>query len=250
MTMTRVTHGTRTRAAATAIAAGAVTALLLAGRPAAAQILSVDFGLNTPSPVQAGFSAFNLANPGVTANPSQTFTGLSGVASGQITLTFGGTPGGRDRGQPNTGGAPDLFRDLFTALAETATGTTFSVTGLNPNTSYSVEIWSLDRGFNNGAVYEWYNTTAGSTLLGTIVNSTTAVPASLNEFRVTGTVTADATGRLAFGHVDPVGTGTINGFRISAAAAAVPEPSSVALAAVGVLPLLGSWNARRRRRTL
>jgi hypothetical protein len=196
-------------------------------------IVAADFG-QPASPVESGFQA-------QTGN-TQTYTGIGDLASGQAIITF--TAGAnRDRAAPTSGASPDLYRDLFTALSETQTnGVTLSISGLDPSTTYSLEIWSLDRGFNNGATYEWRDTTdpASPVLLGTITNSTSAVPASLSEFRVTANVTSDATGTIRLGHNDSAGTGTINGLRIST----VPEPTSAALVGVGGLGLL----ARRRRR--
>jgi hypothetical protein len=216
-------------------------AALLAGQQTseAATILAVDFGLNTAPSTEAGFESFVLSNGG-NSNVTQTYPGLSGVASGSITLTLTAASG-RDRGQPTTGASPALYRDLFTALNETTTDTTFSLSGLDPSTAYNIEIWSLDRGFNSGATYTWVDTTVpGSPVtIGTITNNTSATPASLSEFRVAATVTADASGVLRFGHNDSAGTGTINGFRISA----VPEPGSLGLAAAAGGLLLG----RRRR---
>ncbi len=131
------------------------------------------------------------------------------------------------------------MRDLVTALTLTSTGTTFSLSGLDANTPYTIQIWALDRGFNYNASHSFFETTGGiSTSLGTVINSTTATPANNDEFSVTGTVTSDGSGVVNIGHTASAGNGAIDGFQLTV----IPEPSAALLGMVGSLLLL----SRRR----
>lgn len=183
----------------------------------------------------------------MTAN-SQVFSNVDvgGGVLANVTVAFP-QGGNRDRAAPLSSGAftqGDLYRDLFTGLSETSTGTTFSISGLAANTSYNIRIYSLDSANNNNAEYIWYNTTGGtSTEIGRITNKTGLVPASdaaaQSAFSVFATVTTNASGTLTFGHIDPAGTGTINAFVLES----IPEPSRVLL-----LGLAGAFCVMRRRR--
>ncbi|MGE9269052.1 MAG: PEP-CTERM sorting domain-containing protein [Verrucomicrobiales bacterium] len=206
---------------------------------APAAILSLDFGhvdTGTPSPLQSGFQAMS--------NQSQAFS-TTAVSSGSISVSFT-QQGTRDRGTPNADNGAftydELHRDLFTGLAETASdgtgNTTFSLSGLDANTDYVIQIWSYDSGFNPGAEYDWFDLSNGTpVLIGEITNSNSA-PTSNEQYSFTATVTSNASGELLFGQHDPDGTGSINALILSA----VPEPGTFALSLCGLLAF-----ARRRR---
>lgn len=216
---------------------------------AGAAILNVDFGLPT-GPVQTGFQGFGAASSG-TPNPSHTYS-VAGVASGAITLTTpGGGVSGRDRGAITGSGTftySDLYRSLITALAKgsTATTVTLRISGLNPNTDYSLQIWSNDPGYNNGALYSWYDTTSGTSavLLGTITNTqppTATMYPNNNAFSITTTVHSSSSGMIQLAQNDSMGNGVINGLVISA----VPEPASATV--LGIAILTAGLHRRRSR---
>lgn len=222
-------------------------ALFAASTPAQSQVvLAVDFNasFDANSTTESGFQAFNaLTNAGST-NPSAL------IGSYNVEL-FGATVQGRYRGALTDAGSfsyNDLLEDLATnfnrltsssaTASTTPTSTAFTISGLAANTSYSIKLWSLDRGFNNGAVQYWWNTTPGTgasaLLLGSIINSTSVLPTDNNSYSVTATVTSSASGTLSFGHVTTAGNGVLNGFELSA----IPEPSTYALLMVGVCALV------------
>ncbi len=207
-------------------------------------ILAVDFGLNG-APTQTGFVAFNrAANLGTNATQSQTYA--AGVLSGSITVDvfLGAADGcGRDRGASVVSGPySNLYRDLFTRLVEAASAAptvatdTLRLSGLDPNTNYAIDIWSLDRSFNNGSQFSWWNVTSGTpALIGTITNNATAGTLAISEdtsFRVSGILQSNASGQIRLMHYDSIGTGTLNGLQITA----VPEPT--ALIGLAAAPLL------------
>lgn len=239
-----------------------VLTLIVAGGlavSAQAAILSVDFGLDgsPDSPTQAGFSPFVRPGSSQTGTQTQVYS-VSGVTSGAITVDVyltGATGGcGRDRNVPSvtvSGPSADLYRDLFTRLVEATSDTPATITeavrlsGLDPNTNYTLDIWSLDRLNNvNGpnSQFTWWDVSSGSAvLIGTITNNNstgTLAIAGDTDFRLTKTIQSNALGQIRLMHFDSLGTGTINGLQISA----VPEPASL-----GVVAAAGLLALRRRR---
>ena len=198
-------------------------------------ILALDFGLAGGGATEPGFTPFLVSNPGTAAQRSQTF--------GSITVSFTGTTlGGRDRGGYADSGAftyGDLLRDLLTSINETSTGTSMQIAGLAPSTPYELRIWSLDKGFNDGSIYKWYDTTSTPVLVGEITNDITPTFVDNNSFSIAFQSTTDNTGAIRLGHSDPMGTGTINALTITA----VPEPTTLALTSLALAGLM----ARRRR---
>jgi hypothetical protein len=226
-----------------------VLAILATAATASASLLNVDFGL-TSGPVQTGFLGYDLPSTGA-ANPSQTYS-VAGVASGSITITTpGGGVSGRDRGVITGTGTftySDLYRSLITALSRgnTATTVTLQISQLDPSTDYSLQIWSNDPGYNNNAVYSWYDTTSGTSavLLGTITNKQPQTPAyypNNDAFSITTTVHSNSSGMIKLAQNDSMGNGVINGLVISA----VPEPASAAV--LGIALLTAGLSRRRSR---
>ncbi|MDX2110080.1 MAG: PEP-CTERM sorting domain-containing protein [Verrucomicrobiota bacterium] len=236
----------------------ATGALAAASSASAAVILAVDFNqtANANSITETGFSTFALpAGNGTIANPSQAF--------GDITVNLLGLSVSSRVRNAIADNAPftynDLYRDFANQLIVTSvaaglqtttnpTAHAFTIGGLAASTTYNIRVWTLDTGFNNGAVTAWYNTTAGtgasSVLLGAITNSTAPTFADNNAYSVSASVTSDATGLLRFGAVTQNGvSGVINGFELTGTV--VPEPSTYAL--MGGVVVLAIAALRRRR---
>lgn len=237
-----------------AVFLSAVVLLFAAPLADAESILSVDFQL-TDSPVEGGFYAFEVNNPGTSGTVAKTF--------GDYTVTVyqgAGAIGGRDRGTVTETGAftyGDLLRDGVTQIAGSTsstptstnpTATTFSISGLTAGATYSIQIWSWNKGNDAGTVFAWYDTTGGTgtgtsaSLLGSITNTQNALPADNNSYSVSATVVADSSGTLSFGQVRSAGSGWMNGFVLSQ----IPEPSTYAFL-VGTITL-GCVVLRRRIR--
>jgi hypothetical protein len=208
----------------------------------------LDFGLTTAPAVESGFLAFNVANPGG-AELTQA-VGTFTVRAYDLDAV-----GGRDRANPLDAGAftyGDLMRDLLTRFQSGRGGTAaapivptapaLTIDGLVPNTSYSVQLWSLDYPNNNGSVSTWYDLSSGSaTQFGSqITNVANTVPTTNTDFSTTGIITTDATGRFSLGASFTLGSGQLNGLIISTT---VPEPTGV----VGV-GMAGLMVGRRRKR--
>ncbi len=230
-----------------------VAAAGIAGTASAATILAVDFGLSTSSHPQSGFSEFAVANPGPGGIVSRTF----GTYSVTIYNLMGG---GRDRGSGATanvtGPNAELLRDLITNFCRIGSTYTFvgdprptnttsmQIAGLQPSTAYDIQIWGLDRAFNNNASYTWFLTNSGSNVqIGSVITNVTGANVSaptVDSFSTKGRVTTNASGQLFLAHQDSMGTGTLNGFAISE----VPEPT--VLATLATLSLLLGTRTRRR----
>ncbi len=205
--------------------------------PATGAILMVDLGTAT-SAIETGYVRQDVATMIHT---------VSGPASGSLTVSVPGPGvGNRDRGAIADNGAftnGDLLRDLFSDLTRGENADTLSISGLDPNTTYTLQVFALDKNFNDGATFTFYDTTGvttgtNSNVLGMITNSTSPAPTSNNDFSIMFNITSDATGVIEIGQVASAGNGAINGFVL-----AVPEPSSALLAASALLFGL----ARRRR---
>ena len=175
-------------------------------------------------PTNAGFEGFN--------STTATQNGIT------LTLSSGPTSDSRNRGDSNApiDGRPDeaMLQDFF-ALA---TGTTFTLSGLSANQSYDVTIYSYDPQFSGGGAANWYENSIDPGNLLATVDGTTGNP---DGAQFTASLTASATGEIVIVTEDLPGNPSrvfFNGLEI------VPEPSSSALAASGLLLLLGQ---RRRK---
>ncbi len=220
-------------------------------------ILSVDFNLDeaTDSPTLAGFNAFSLPSTDASSGTiAQSFGEMTVTLIGDTTTSLKG----RDRGEVSGGvgfNYSDLHRDFVQGLERTgaptdavattaATATSFTISGLAANTQHQIQLWNLDKDFNNGNNLSWWDTTNGTgddaVFIGSIENSTSPNPATNDDFSVTGLVTSDATGTLRFGATNTAPQAVfINGLELGV----IPEPGSLALLGLGSLMILG------RRRT-
>lgn len=254
-------------------AAAVVAGLTIGSAVQAAPILSVDF---QPSPdatatppgiTQTGFVPFDAAG----ANPSASYS-VAEVASGEITISLVATSAGAatpaksrsDQGSyvANLGDSEtftygNLFIDLysdFSNVTDTATNSriaNLTLSGLDANTQYDVQIWSIDVRWNSDGVYKWWDLThydaedpnSDSVLLGAINNKVTPTSAELTSndaFSIIVRLTSNADGELIFSQTAPGGGGgSLNGLTISL----IPEPASL-----GLLGLSGLILCHRRRR--
>lgn len=200
----------------------------------AAQVLSVDFGRNTPTPVQAGF------------------TGISG-GSGETSHTeVVGAYTVKVEGQGFFSSAPaldpavaGLFVDYYYHNDPSpAVGITGTITGVTPNQDYDLKLWSYD-GDNVFSVtpVQW-GPASGSATTGTtgLVSDSGALPqpTTLNDKTTTIRLRSTTNELTFFGSSTGGGGGTrLNGFQLSV----VPEPGGLALACLGAISL----GAVRRR---
>jgi hypothetical protein len=118
-----------------------------------------------------------------------------------------------------------------------------TIDGLSPNTSYVVDLWSLDFINNAGSVSTWYDMSSGSaTQFGSqITNSTTVLPLSNSDYHTSGTILTDAAGRFSLGASFTLGSGQLNGITVST----VPVPESGTMAIVLSLGLLMTGRCRK-----
>ena len=250
---------------------GASLLVSLAASGQAAMLLAVDFNEinSTPvtSPTQSGFQAFNIdrgSNNTTSGARTANFT-ASDASTITVNLPNGATIS-RDRGTGNgitNSGAftySDLYRDMAVhiirnspavggatpTLAQVQAATSMSLTGLNANRTYTIRLWSVNPGFDNNVVAEWFNLTpqtfavqGAETSLGTITNLSASNPTSNTAFSILATVTSNQNGELYFRQSTPSGSGHFNGFEL------IPEPSSAMALVSSIALLLGI----RRRRT-
>lgn len=202
-------------------------------------ILAIDFNMingafTSPTYSAGGFTGWNLA-----AADTQGPTDYTVGTFGDYTVSFrsASNQGGiRDRlgsGSPATGGVSDLYRDFARVAAhKTDSDTTLPtggasaavvIAGLDPNSTYNIQLWGYDHTFNNGWTFRYFDmNTGGGTLLGMHTNSTNSIPADLTGFTITGTVATDVQGRIVLGTSADMGFEvSLNAFAISP----VPEPS-------------------------
>ncbi|MES2707444.1 MAG: PEP-CTERM sorting domain-containing protein [Verrucomicrobiota bacterium] len=242
---------------------------LCAERASAVTLLSVDFGRDdtvgvglvatTGTLLEPGFQGFYMSGAATfTGTASQVYTGINATYStGSVTVAIqgestgaAGNMGGRDRGSPTDSGAftyGDLFRDGIARTKQTSTAGQFTVklSGLLPLSSYSLTLWSANSTADVNTVYSWYDTSIGSTLLGTVTNGpANPLTATANtDYSITANVQANASGEVLLGvmsgNLSPT-AGFINGFQLNSA---VPEPSSALM--LGGLALAAGFRRRR-----
>src|SRR5690606_30887667 len=185
---------------------------------------------------------------------------VTGVVSGEVTLQFHtGSAQGRTRTGSSVNGLVDsddftygdLLRDLHTALTlgvkSAATVANLTLSGLDANTEYDVQIWSLDPQYGGTETFTWWDLSlydsedseSEPVLIGEIINQTSPTPTSNDAFSTIGRLTSNAAGELILSQTATAGDGAINGLTISL----VPEPGSMMLLGLGGLGLM----ARRRR---
>ena len=203
-----------------------------------------------PSTMAAGLFALCSADAAVLAcfdadgQGGPTNTGYESIAlvttQNGVTLTITNSTIGnfnnRDRGgsRPAIDGRPDeaLLQDFFSLDV----GATLTFSGLSANQSYDVTIYSYDAQFANNSTTTWYQDSVDpGNLLGTITSNVNSPDTS----QMTVSLTSNASGEIVVvGGAGSDGRIRFNGIEI------VPEPSSSALAASGLLLLLGQ---RRRK---
>lgn len=228
-------------------------------------ILNVDFNNTYPdgtsSPTTAatdangvGFQGYSLAD-----GPAKTFGGLDpALTSGAVTVTLGNVYGWRDRSYflSSGGGMSGPFRDLYTDFVTfngpNSLAPALILSGLNPDTDYTLTFQSFDAWVDAPGAFTtvFTDVTAGGATNGltTAASFHTGVdpsggitPGGLAGGTASFTVRSNAAGVLAFAVGDPNGTPSnystqVNGFELSSPVTAVPEPSSLALLGLG-----GGW---------
>jgi hypothetical protein len=189
------------------------------------------------SSTQAATTSFDIQSG---TNTQSGFTAVSSfpASDGTVTMTVNVNPSGfRDRGvtAPITG-HPDAatLRDL--AFWSTSDPITFTFSGLQLNTEYTVLGWVFDSESGNSGKNISFTTNGGTASITTSNtsnnNAAFSIPILTSDGTGSATVVMDHTGG-AGGAVSYV-----NGFQLTA----IPEPSSALLGGLGLLALL-----RRRR---
>lgn len=185
---------------------------------------------------QSGWSEFRLNSTWEGPDQTESRQFALGEATVTVTLTSGvaGTSG-YDRTNTNDSFTAFSYRSLYRdgigrlkVSSEAPMLTISNLPELGPGEMYQVTLWTYDAGFNGGRTYSYYNVSGGgSTLIGSILNITTASGAvftDLGDFSVTGYF-IPVEGTLAFAQTggDPLTGGSqVNGLRITV----VPEPSA------------------------
>ncbi|RYD28864.1 MAG: PEP-CTERM sorting domain-containing protein [Verrucomicrobiaceae bacterium] len=249
---------------------------LSAGHASAAAVLAVDFGRNDSlalgvagtaggSALKPGFQGFYLTGStsggNFTGVASLTYGGIDSIyaAGGSIEVSVQGDPntaagsmGGRDRNNPLDNGAftyGDMLRDGIarTRLTNSAGDYSLKLSGLVPGASFSLTLWTASSGSDSNTSYTWYDTSIGSTSLGSIYNGPQSggIPltaASNLDFSITSNVTANGDGEILLGVIVDSNSATaafINGFELNA----IPEPSAALL--LGGLSVAAGFRRRR-----
>lgn len=233
--------------------AGAVAFLAVVSLGSGATVLSVDFGTTQTSKIEDGFSAFESSNLGVTGPVTKTFgsytvriaNGITVDGSGFLNAT--GTVNTRDRyiSTPLADSGTFTYNNIYTDFVTQGVDTGVQITGLEANTSYSVQFFTYDN--SNSRTQTFKNLTGGTTTtLGTFgwtAGYSFGGTTSNDVFSISYAVTSDSLGRLTFDINNTAGTTLLNGLAI----ATVPEPSAFALVSGGLI--LATVGSRRRRRS-
>ena len=263
---------------------GATAGLIVSRSARSAPILAVDIQGNAAvSPVtESGFQAFNDVQDGHSTSfaygggfQSDTYA-VAGVSSGSITVglaTVNGTKlnnqnwNDRDRGAAagTDGGAytdAELYRDFIFVQNGTysATGTLngldITISGLNPNTQYSIDVYSWDNDAETGYfrdVTAYGLPGAGGNAsspnnasvapYGTIARAGSAARATNEQDGLTQIFTSDGSGNVVINYEGSDSYEKINGLTISI----VPGPTTFAAACIG-FPLLLTRGADAAKR--
>lgn len=226
---------TMNRSASTIAAVIAIVVLSNAtpARAVLTNLVSVDFN-NSSSPTEAGFVGQSAA--------SATYDTFLGVSS--LTATISSFQGNFDRGVPATHTTnTDLYRDFYFDNGTTLI-LTLSGSAIEANTDYEMTFYAFDEDQNSSVSFDGTSGTVGSA--GPIVSTADADITSLGQFADTGTFTSDNAGVLTI----TTGNGSrprINAFEISVdVVQPTPEPSTLILAALGLVGLMGTRRRRNR----
>ena len=151
----------------------------------------------------------------------------------------------RERGTGNSTDAAHqhMWMDFIFANGSNAAGEGLDITveGLLANSVYDVRLWAFDSSSGSSRTATWTGSGAGGTSAELTFAGSGTKPASLDDYVAEFTAQTDASGTLVLeGRHKSGSTHTVfvNGFQLTL----VPEPTTLALAVVGLLGL------RRRRR--
>jgi hypothetical protein len=239
-------------------------ALAALSAPAQADIIySVNFGPNAPfagrapvsftgveSQAAAADSAFaashiwnNLTDapdPTFTTNPS--FSGLvdsTGAASG-VGISFTGSIGAANDVPIDSSGSNAVENEYF-LIGGTDTAS-YAITGLPANTRVALYLYApnftlYDSGYPTNKPSRGYQLTANGSVI--------SVASGPND-NALAFLTTDASGDISGVWSSGVNEGDLSGLQLAYGDTPVPEPSSVALAAGGILLALGGMRRRKR----
>lgn len=205
-----------------------------------AAVILIDFQpSDVVAPQQSGASAFAVAG-NATVGPNQVESrnfdfGGSSIAV-ELSAPTGLTLSGKLRNAPTSSGGEFTYGDLYRDLVEVAgTGNlTLKVSGLVPNSTYSIKLYAADTQFANNTVWTFTNTTPDpDVVLGSVTNSTAFSFTGNDDKAVAASVTTDALGEFTLTQSASSARARISGLMIDGAV--VPEPSVYAALAAGLL---------------
>jgi len=228
----------------------------------AATVLGLDFGSGS---TQSGFSGFALTTDGP-GPVSRTFSVSDSISSPSLSITATVAAGSDATNMANNtgslnqrtrGNAPAnsgaftqnaLLQDRI--VSTTGAGLFLELTGLAPNTTFSIQVWGYDTqttgtmiGSKSGTFTLLDRTNGANTTLGSITNTLGQLPTDNNTFSITANVTSDANGKIVVQSVSNIdGTGILTGAAISTST--VPEPGRGMMGLMGLGLLL--WRRRRK----
>ena len=245
--------------------------LILASPALAQPILSLDFGDRDGTggpglPLQSGFQPFVLdnsqGNTTIVPNTTRAFGALSVTVSATGTNITGLDD--RVRTVPTDTGAftnSGLLQDFIFAVHSGTTtvgtdeGLNVRITGLTPNSLYSLRLWSYDNSSNPARVSDWFVNNGTAPVVAGYSFTGSVLPTDNNADTFSFLATADASGQLLLsGRAAASVSGTasngthnvfLNGLQI-AQAAPVPEPSTLAVLGVALSAAL-AWRRRSSR---
>jgi hypothetical protein len=245
-----------------AMAAALFAAAVFVGSAAhAAPALAIDFGETNATHLQPGFQNWYTGTD--SAGPKSTtftVTDLAAVPTGTVSATVaGGTDAAvmanntlsvniRTRGSaPANSGSftnSQLLRDRLVATGGIAGGLFLELTGFTPHATFAVQAWGFDARAEGGAKagsFELFDRTAGAnTSLGSFTATAGQLPVDNDSFSVTGTVQADATGKIVLMSLSNIdGRGIFNAVTLTTLA--IPEPAAVLI----LLPAAAALFRRR-----